>query len=82
MVFYDGTDYERKFIARQCMGNDEQSGMRAMLIKELNGQADEVVSVSCYKTSFFRGSPLKLLPVVHFYHPNLVGTHGIYVMFP
>ena len=64
------------------MGNDEHSCMRAMLIKELDGQTDVVISVSCYKTSFFRGSPLKLLPVINFYHPDLVGTYGIYVMFP
>ena len=64
------------------MRDYEDSGMRAMLIKKLNGQADEVVSVSCYKTSAFGCSPIKLFFVRSLHHAGFMGAYSIYMLLP
>ena len=63
------------------MGNYEDSAVRTMLIKELNGQADKVIPVACYKASLFRSSQFKMFYVFSLQHANFMGTDGIYAMF-
>lgn len=63
------------------MGDYEDSVMSTMFMKELNGQADKIIPVTCYKTSLFRGSQFKMFSVFSLRHANFVGTNGIDAVF-
>jgi hypothetical protein len=63
MVFDDGFGYTQKIISRQGMRYDEYSCMWAMLIEELNGQADKVISIPGDKTSALRRGSIQLLNI-------------------
>lgn len=55
--------------------------MRTMLMKELNGQADKIVPVACYKASLFRGSQFKMFYIFSLHHAYFMGADGIYAVF-
>lgn len=63
------------------MGNYEDSAMRTMLMKKLNGQADKIIPVACYKASLFGVSQFKMFYIFSLRHANFMDTDGIYAVF-
>ncbi len=55
--------------------------MRTMLMKELNGQADKIIPVACYKASLFRGNQFKVFSIFRLHHASFMGADGIYAVF-
>jgi len=52
-----------KVISRYSAGHKKDTMVGALLSEELNGQANEIVSIARYQTAPLAGSPLQLLPI-------------------
>jgi len=66
-----------ELICGDGIGDDQDSLMRAEVIEELNGQPDEIISISGYQASSLLRCELQLFSIGRLDHPGLVGAVGV-----
>ncbi len=68
---------ERKMISRYRAGDEKDATVGALLSEELNGKANEIVSIASHQTAPLAGGSLQLLPVRPSESADLVRADGI-----
>lgn len=77
-----GISNQREAIARQAVGDYEDSMMRALVAEKLNRETDKIVPVPGHKATPLLGGPVELVPVREPFSPDLVGADGIEALGP
>jgi hypothetical protein len=73
--------YSRELIAREGVGDNEDSPVRPPVIKKLNRKPDKIVSVSGHLTAFVLDGKMQLLFVRCLTHSNLMSAHSVDAIF-
>jgi hypothetical protein len=81
-VFSEQIGYLGELVARYGIRNNQQSIMRQIVIKKLNGQANEMVSVSGNKASFFASREPELIYIGCLHHFCFMDANAINPIFP